>query len=186
MEITTKDIANELGCAPQTVNKYRRKAEAKAGRTFGTQSDTDGRIIIFTSEEASLIKAMAPQRVEVSASEALEAELVSNDDPVLETIQPLSHRLLSLQTPVPPRYGSLRFDHTDADADRTALLQHQSVSANGANHVLTAYARTRISEAVATIDNTIETMTANALASVAEQVGKETGAKKAAAVGGGV
>ncbi|MEO0867329.1 MAG: hypothetical protein AAFY17_02550 [Cyanobacteria bacterium J06642_11] len=129
---------------------------------------------------------MAPQRIEVSTSEAFDAELVNDDDPAYDTIQPLSHTLLSLQTPVPPRYGPLHFDHADAAADRTALLQHQSVSANGANHALTAYARTRMSEAVATIDNTIETMTTNALASAAEQVGKETGAKKAASVGGAV
>ena len=175
MDITTQTLASELGCAPQTVNKYRRKAEAKAGHTFGRKSETDARVIVFTREEADLIKAIAPAQVTVTPVEAVVTDLVTPSSTMPEVDrQGLSVTLLPLESPVPAQFRTMTFDHNDAASDRKALVQHQSYSVQGANTLLSSYARTRMSQAVATIDRTIETMTANALAAAGAQAGEDT------------
>jgi hypothetical protein len=163
---TIHEIAADLGVTVQAANKYRRKAEKTADRKFGQPDPDDNRRTLYTHEEYVAIFDKAPPRPNgltepspwggldtfADDAEAVEGELLEATD------------LVPLDQAATVTPGQLaNFDHADTTAVLAELRQNQGRAAQGFNALLTNYATARMGQAIAEIDQTIETVKTNAL-----------------------
>lgn len=81
---TTQEIAAELGCSVQAINKARRKAEQEYNLKLGTPSQRDKRVVFFVAQEKALILKFAPiKKVSESDSET-QGQFRNDSEPVSE------------------------------------------------------------------------------------------------------
>lgn len=164
---TTLDIAKKLGCTPQAVNGYRRKAEAQVGDKLGQPHPEDGRRTVYSEDELELIKEFAP-RIPVTPAET------EWDEPEVTTVEVVTPTVtaLGLRHAAAPIVHTQSFDLTSAQAEVAALQQFQAQQAHAADNMLSAFAKTQMLGAVLEIQKTVETMKANALADATQLLGK--------------
>lgn len=82
---TTQEIADEIGCTVQAVNKARRKAEQEHNLKLGTPDPRDKRVIRFAPQEKALILNFAPSK------KASNSETQSDFRNVSETVSETSY-----------------------------------------------------------------------------------------------
>lgn len=165
---TIHQIAADLECTVQAANKYRRKAERATDRKFGAPDPDDNRKTLYTHEEYTAIFAQAPVRpsgfAEASPWGGLDPTPPSDGGEVVEGELMDAGGLVPLSQAPTVGAGQLaRFDADDHQATLAELRQNQSRAALGANAILQRYAQARMGQAIAEIDQTVETLKANAL-----------------------
>ena len=156
--ICTSDLANAHGVTVQTINRWRVKAELKAERQFGTRSEQDSRVVVFSEQEVQLIIDQGPKvRPFLSSPEPIEAEIVDAGEVT---------SLVPLNSATNETALISHFNRRAVDQDIAALQLRAQIAASQANNVLSSFAKTRIKQAASRIEIAVATLEANAMADI--------------------
>ena len=165
---TAADIAREVGRSVRSVGTYRRKAESKAGKEFGSVGE-DARKRLFSAQEKALIIAEMPERNTGSDVGSVDGELVEGDDISRKVY---SSGYLQLQDPVLAATTITRYDSEAAAAELSAVRQFAGGAFQRFNELLGQEAAYYAAQTRGEVLEAISVAGANAAAKAAGIMGK--------------
>lgn len=174
--ISIADLARELGCTVQTINRYRRKAESKSGNTLGQKSEKDSRVTVFSENDANLIRSLAPAVSTFSSS----AEQERQDDAEAVETQVMNSAMVpfaisGLVRQNTRRVNVLVFEQDDVDGFQQDCKEQVQRSGIDLLEMLSNRADQSASRIVNQLVNTEEALAAATMNKMADRVGELLG-----------